>query len=86
MFENNDKMNKVKNLINQKISLLYESVFGQEMDIVHTKIEERSNEVKWDITDILNEFWSDMEAYQSESKAFTLTLQSEIETEAWRWG
>ena len=78
-------MNKVKNLINQKISILHESIFIQEMTIVHKKIEEKSNEVKSEIINLLNEFKSDMESFQKESKAFTLTLQSEFELEEKRW-
>jgi len=49
-------MNKIKNLINAKISLLHESVFQIEMNIVHKKIEERGEEVKSDIMHLLKEF------------------------------
>jgi hypothetical protein len=61
IFVSNDKFNKVKNLINQKMSLMHESIFIQEMDIVHKKIDEKSREVKEEILSVLNEFKSDME-------------------------
>lgn len=84
IFSTNDKMNKIKNLINQKISQLHENVFWNEMDIVHKKIDEKAEEVKEDLISLLNEFWQDYGTFEKETKTFAFSIQNEIEIETKR--
>lgn len=57
------------------------------MDIVHKKIDEKSDEVKDEIMHLLKEFKSDQTTFEKETKAFSLMIQNELEVETkWRAG
>lgn len=78
VFHTNDKMVKVKALINQKLCKLNEEFFRSEMEIISKKIREETENIKTEVDVIVQDHSEELSKTEKAQKTFLNNLQVEI--------